>query len=75
MTVVGGRNMPASDDAKTTPRPIANGAPIVRNFSDGAHTAMVDNPPTIPAVYQAARTLNIEIIVEISQAHKIILNI
>lgn len=49
--VVGGKNIVATDEAKTTPNPIARGPPIYKNFSDGAHTATVDNPPTTPAVY------------------------
>lgn len=49
--------MPAKDEAKTMPKPIAKGPPIVKNFSDGAHTAIVDRPPTIPAVYQAALSM------------------
>uniref|UniRef100_A0A8D8RW64 Uncharacterized protein n=1 Tax=Cacopsylla melanoneura TaxID=428564 RepID=A0A8D8RW64_9HEMI len=44
------------DEANTTPSPIARGPPIVRNLSLGAHAATVLNPPTIPAVYQAALT-------------------
>jgi len=39
------------DDAKTTPKPIANGPPILRNLSLGAQTATADSPPTTPAVY------------------------
>ena len=42
------------EEAKTTPKPTANGPPILRNFSLGAHMATVDSPPTMPAVYQAA---------------------
>jgi len=34
--------------------PIAKGPPMLRNFSLGAHTAMADNPPTIPPVIIAA---------------------
>ena len=33
---------------------MANGPPIYRNLSLGAVTATVVNPPTTPAVYQAA---------------------
>ena len=40
---------------KTTPRPMASGPPQVRNLSLGAQAATVDSPPTMPAVYQAAR--------------------
>lgn len=54
-TVVGARNMEAIDDANTTPSPMASGPPMYRNWSLGAHTATVDRPPTMPAVYQAAR--------------------
>ena len=39
------------DAAKTAPKPIAKGPPMFKNFSLGAHTATVDKPPTIPAVY------------------------
>lgn len=39
------------EDAKTTPKPIANGPPILRNLSLGAQTATADRPPTTPAVY------------------------
>merc|ERR1712012_57139 len=53
--VVGGRNAEAILDAKTTPNPIARGPPMYRNLSLGAVRATVDNPPTIPAVYHAAR--------------------
>ncbi len=42
------------DDIKTTPRPIARGPPMYKNLSLGAVTAIVDKPPTTPAVYQAA---------------------
>lgn len=38
------------EEANTTPNPMARGPPIVKNLSLGAHTATVDNPPTIPAV-------------------------
>merc|ERR1719348_1821833 len=34
---------------------MASGPPMYRNLSDGAQAATVDNPPTIPAVYHAAR--------------------
>merc|ERR1719167_47287 len=34
---------------------MAKGPPHVRNLSLGAQAATVDRPPTIPAVYQAAR--------------------
>merc|ERR1719167_1236062 len=34
---------------------MAKGPPHVRNLSLGAQAATVDSPPTIPAVYQAAR--------------------
>ena len=44
------------DAAKTAPKPIANGPPIFKNFSLGAHTATVDKPPTIPAVYLKTHT-------------------
>ena len=37
-------------DAKTTPKPIPNGAPMFMNLSLGAHIATVDSPPTTPAV-------------------------
>lgn len=36
---------------KTTPRPIANGPDIMRNFSDGAVIAVAERPAAIPAVY------------------------
>ena len=39
----------------TTPRPMASGPPQFRNLSLGAHMAVVERPPTIPAVYHAAR--------------------
>jgi hypothetical protein len=39
----------------TTPRPMASGPPQLRNLSLGAQAATVDRPPTMPAVYQAAR--------------------
>jgi hypothetical protein len=38
-------------DAKTTPKPTANGPPKMRNLSNGAQTATTDSPPTTPAVY------------------------
>ena len=53
--MVGGRNIVPRLAQNTIPRPIARGPPQVRNLSLGAHTATVDNPPTIPAVYHAAR--------------------
>jgi hypothetical protein len=53
--VVGGRNMDPRLAQKTTPRPMANGPPQVRNLSLGAQAATVERPPTMPAVYQAAR--------------------
>ena len=53
--MVGGRNIVPILAQKTTPRPIARGAPQLRNLSLGAQTATVERPPTIPAVYQAAR--------------------
>lgn len=40
-----------SEAAKTAPKPMANGPPMLRNFSLGAQTATVESPPTIPAVY------------------------
>ena len=40
---------------KTTPRPMARGPPQFKNLSLGAHMAVVERPPTIPAVYHAAR--------------------
>ena len=39
----------------TTPSPMARGPPQLKNLSLGAHMAVVESPPTIPAVYQAAR--------------------
>jgi hypothetical protein len=39
----------------TTPRPMASGPPQLRNLSLGAQAATVDRPPTMPAVYHAAR--------------------
>ena len=36
---------------KTTPKPMARGPPMLRNFSLGAQTATVERPPTTPAVY------------------------
>ncbi len=53
--VVGGRNMEPRLAQKTTPSPMARGPPQARNLSLGAQAATVDRPPTIPAVYQAAR--------------------
>lgn len=55
--MVGGKNIDAKEEANTTPSPIANGPPIIRNLSLGAQTATVDRPPTTPAVYQAARIM------------------
>ena len=52
--VVGGKNADPIEAIKTTPKPMANGPPIYRNLSLGAVTATVVNPPTTPAVYQAA---------------------
>ena len=52
---MGGRNIVPRLAQNTIPRPIARGPPQVKNLSLGAHTATVDNPPTIPAVYHAAR--------------------
>lgn len=49
--VVAGKNIDPSDDAKTTPKPIANGPPMYMKRSLGAQAATVDKPPTIPAVY------------------------
>lgn len=46
-----------SDEAKTTPKPTASGPPMFRNFSLGAHMATVERPPTMPAVYHAARII------------------
>lgn len=46
-----GKNIDPNDDAKTTPKPIANGPPIYKNRSFGAQTATVDKPPITPAVY------------------------
>lgn len=34
---------------------MASGPDIIKNFSDGAVMAVAERPPTIPAVYQAAR--------------------
>merc|ERR1719445_253090 len=34
---------------------MARGPPMLRNLSLGAQTATVERPPTMPAVYQAAR--------------------
>lgn len=48
--VVGGSHMEASEEAKTTPRPMARGPPMARNLSLGAHAAIVDKPPTMPPV-------------------------
>ena len=45
---VGGRNMVPILEANTTPKPIANGPPMYKNFSLGAQRATVDSPPTIP---------------------------
>ena len=45
------------EEAKTTPKPTASGPPMFRNFSLGAHMATVERPPTMPAVYQAARSI------------------
>lgn len=42
------------EEANTTPKPTANGPPMFKNFSLGAHMATVDRPPTMPAVYHAA---------------------
>jgi hypothetical protein len=39
------------DAAKTTPNPMASGPAMFKNFSLGAQTATVDNPPMMPAVY------------------------
>lgn len=36
--VVGGKNIVPIEETNTTPRPIASGAPMFRNFSLGAHT-------------------------------------
>ena len=36
-------NLP-SDATKTSPKPIPSGAPQFRNFSLGAHTAIVERP-------------------------------
>ena len=52
--VVGGKNAEAIEDMKTTPNPMAKGPPIYKNLSLGAVIAIVDKPPTTPAVYQAA---------------------
>ena len=52
---MGGRNIVPRLAQNTTPSPMARGPPQLRNLSLGAHTATVDRPPTIPAVYHAAR--------------------
>ena len=52
---MGGRNIEPRLAQKTTPRPMARGPPQARNLSLGAQAATVERPPTIPAVYQAAR--------------------
>ena len=52
--MVGGKNAEAIEDIKTTPNPMAKGPPMYKNLSLGAVIAIVDNPPTTPAVYQAA---------------------
>ena len=43
------------DAAKMTPNPMARGPPMYKNLSLGAVAATVERPPTMPAVYQAAR--------------------
>lgn len=41
IAVVGGKNIEPMEETKTTPRPMASGAPIVRNFSLGAQTCSI----------------------------------
>lgn len=69
--VLGGNAKVPKQATNTTPSPIANGPAMFKNFSDGAQIAVADSPindlsfhiplkvyhkpPTIPAVYQAAR--------------------
>ena len=52
--VVGGRNHVPTEDAKTTPRPMDNGADHDRNLSDGAHTATADRPASEVQRWNAA---------------------
>mmetsp|Transcript_2550 Transcript_2550/g.5948 ORF Transcript_2550/g.5948 Transcript_2550/m.5948 type:complete len:200 (+) Transcript_2550:121-720(+) len=49
-----GRNMGAIELTTTTPRPIASGPPMYKNFSDGELAAMRDSEPTSAPVYTAA---------------------
>lgn len=48
--VVGGSHIDAKDEAKTRPKPMANGPPIYKNLSFGAQVAIVDKPPAMPPV-------------------------